>query len=173
MAIVAPGKQTQGLLEGAGAVIVIAVTDPKIPSWQELQNLTGQGWFFTFLMLWVKKNTPLQRTPILLLEPQGNILCNMERGPILVAVCVSPDGCLLLYSQLLFSPSPSYRRTALTMCLSCQKPSEPFKTQMDKIWMGPMASKGSCALAINHLDWNHRFQLNLEIHSLPNLPLTT
>lgn len=57
MAIVAPGKQTHGLLEGAGTVIVIAVTDPKIPSWQELQNLTGQGWFFTFLMLWVKKYT--------------------------------------------------------------------------------------------------------------------
>lgn len=91
------------------------------------------GLVFHFFNAVGKKNTPLQRTPILLLEPQGNILCNMERGPILVAVCVSPDGCLLLYSQLLFSPSPSYRRTALTMCLSCQKPSEPLKTQMDKI----------------------------------------
>lgn len=94
------------------------------------------------------------------------MLRNLEIVPILVAVNISPDVRFVLCSQSLFSPSPCYRRTALTTCLSCQKPSEPFKKQMHKIWMSPVASKGSCSLAVNHLNWYHRFQSNLETHSL-------
>lgn len=111
------------------------------------------------------------RTTTLLLDPgpQGSMLCNLETVPILVAVSISPDGCFILCSQFLFSASPSYRRTAPTTCLFCQKSSEPFEKQMNKIRMSPMASKGSCALAVNHLDWYHRFQSNLEIRSLSNL----
>lgn len=56
-------------------------------------------------------------------------------GPTWVTARVSPDGSLLLCSQLLGSPFPFCTGPALLMALSAQNPSEAFKNQWNKICM--------------------------------------